>query len=126
MIDSKYNPREIEESAQSFWADQRVFESIEDQKKASETWDNAHWHAKLFYKSLLDSGVGKEQARAILPLSQYTEVYWTASFQAIMNFIELRYEKTAQVEIQEYAKVLLDMVEELFPEVTAAWKETWK
>ena len=33
MIDSKYNPREIEESAQSFWADQRVFESIEDQKK---------------------------------------------------------------------------------------------
>ena len=100
--------------------------AIEDQKKASETWDNAHWHAKLFYKSLLDSGVGKEQARAILPLSQYTEVYWTASFQAIMNFIELRYEKTAQVEIQEYAKVLLDMVEELFPEVTAAWKETWK
>ena len=100
--------------------------AIEDQKKASETSDNAHWHAKLFYKSLLDGGVGKEQARAILPLSQYTEVYWTASFQAIMNFIELRYEKTAQVEIQEYAKVLLDMVEELFPEVTAAWKETWK
>ncbi|MAJ29866.1 MAG: leucine--tRNA ligase [Gammaproteobacteria bacterium] len=32
-MDSKYNPREIEESAQSFWADQRVFESIEDQKK---------------------------------------------------------------------------------------------
>ena len=100
--------------------------AVKDQKKALETWDNAHWHAKLFYKSLLDGGVGKEQARAILPLSQYTEVYWTASFQAIMNFIELRYEKTAQVEIQEYAKVLLDMVEELFPEVTAAWKETWK
>ena len=33
MIDSKYNPREIEESAQSFWADQRVFESREDQNK---------------------------------------------------------------------------------------------
>ena len=33
MIDSKYNPREIEESAQSFWVDQRVFESREDQNK---------------------------------------------------------------------------------------------
>ena len=33
MIDSKYNPREIEESAQSYWEDQRVFESIEDQEK---------------------------------------------------------------------------------------------
>ena len=33
MIDSKYNPREIEESAQNYWEDNRVFESIEDQKK---------------------------------------------------------------------------------------------
>ena len=33
MIDSKYNPREVEESAQSYWEDQRVFESIEDQEK---------------------------------------------------------------------------------------------
>lgn len=33
MIDSKYNPKEIEDSAQSYWEDQRVFESKEDQKK---------------------------------------------------------------------------------------------
>lgn len=33
MIDSKYNPREIEESAQNYWEDKRVFESIEDQEK---------------------------------------------------------------------------------------------
>ena len=78
------------------------------------------------YKHMIEAGMAKEQARCILPLTLYTEVYWTASFQAIMNFIELRYEKTAQIEIQEYAKVLLDIVEELFPEVTAAWKETWK
>ena len=38
-----------------------------------------------------------------------------------MNFIELRYEKTSQWEIQEYAKVLLDIVTELFPETTKAW-----
>ena len=33
MIDSKYNPREIEESAQNYWEDERVFESVEDQEK---------------------------------------------------------------------------------------------
>ena len=97
--------------------------AVKDQKKSLETWNNAHWHAELFYKSLLDSGVGKEQARAILPLSQYTEVYWTASFQAIMNFIELRNEGTAQWEIQEYARVLLDCMSEVFPETTKIWSE---
>jgi len=95
--------------------------AVEDQETAKHHWDVAMFHAKEQYDKLLKMGVGKEQARGILPLNQYTEVYWTASFQAIMNFIELRYEKTSQWEIQEYAKVLLDIVTELFPETTKAW-----
>jgi thymidylate synthase (FAD) len=75
------------------------------------------------YHQLLDMGVGKEQARAILPLNQYTEVYWTASFQAVMNFIELRNEKTSQWEIQEYAKVMLEQMKEVFPKTTKIWSE---
>ena len=95
--------------------------AVKDQDAAKHHWDVAMFHVKEQYKKLLDMGVGKEQARGILPLNQYTEVYWTASFQAIMNFIELRYEKTSQWEIQQYAKVLLDIVTELFPETTKAW-----
>jgi len=52
---------------------------------------------------MLELGIAKEEARIILPLNQYTEVYWTASFQAIMNFIELRDDPHAQFEIREYA-----------------------
>jgi len=74
---------------------------------------------------LLKNGVAKEQARAILPLSQYTEVYWTASFQAIMNFIELRDESTAQWEIQQYAKVMKDMMFEIYPKTTKIWSEIY-
>jgi len=81
------------------------------------------FHANQQYQKLLDMGVGKEQARAILPLNQYTEVYWTASFQAIMNFIELRNEKTSQWEIQEYAKVLLEQMKEVYPKTTELWSE---
>ena len=56
-------------------------------------------------------------------MNQYTEVYWTASFQAIMNFIELRNEKTSQWEIQEYARALLRCMYETFPKITEIWAE---
>ena len=95
--------------------------AVEEQDVARHHWETAMFHIDTQYKKLLQMGVGKEQARAILPLNQYTEVYWTAFFQAVMNFIELRNEKTSQWEIQEYAKVLLDIVTELFPETTKAW-----
>ena len=79
------------------------------------------------YDALLMKGVAKEQARILLPLSQYTQVWWTASFQSIMNFIELRDEPTSQVEIQEYARALKTIMLDVFPETTQLWSETyWK
>ena len=77
----------------------------------------------MYDRLINDLGVAKEQARVILPLSQYTEVYWTASFQAIMNFIELRNEKTSQIEIQEYAKAMLKITHDTFPKITEIWAE---
>ena len=97
--------------------------AVDEQDVAKHHWNMALFHMKEQYQKLLDMGVGKEQARAILPLNQYTEVYWTASFQAIMNFIELRNEKTSQWEIQEYAKVLLELMHETFPKITGIWAE---
>ena len=96
---------------------------VENQEDAQKLWMDAHWYVVGFYNDLLEMGMAKEQARAILPLSQYTEVYWTASFQAVMNFIELRNEKTSQWEIQEYAKVLLEQMKEVFPKTTELWSE---
>ena len=97
---------------------------IQQQELADFVWDSTIRSVKEAYDSLLKLGVAKEQARAILPLSQYTEVYWTASFQAIMNFIELRDEKTSQWEIQEYAKVMKKLMLDVFPETTEIWAET--
>ena len=96
---------------------------VEIQSDAQKLWMDAHWYVVGFYNDLLEMGMAKEQARAILPLSQYTEVYWTASFQAVMNFIELRNEKTSQWEIQEYAKVMLNLMKETFPKITEIWSE---
>jgi len=100
---------------------------IEDQKQGYFLWEKGLHQIQEIYKELLELGVAKEQARAILPLSQYTQVWWTASFQSIMNFIELRNETTAQWEIQQYAKVLKEIMLEIYPETTKIWEEVyWK
>tara|TARA_B100000900_G_C20566606_1_gene711401 strand:+ start:75 stop:542 length:468 start_codon:yes stop_codon:yes gene_type:complete len=96
---------------------------IELQELADFIWNSTLKGTTDAYKSLLKLGVAKEQARAMLPLSQYTEVYWTASFQSVMNFVELRDEKTSQWEIQEYAKVIKELCLTSFPKITKLWLE---
>jgi thymidylate synthase (FAD) len=79
------------------------------------------------YDKMISAGMAKEQARIVLPLSQYTQVWWTASFQSIMNFIELRDEPTSQWEIREYARALKTIMLDVFPETTKLWSEEyWK
>ena len=97
---------------------------IEEQSKANQYWKEAQDKSVDSYNKLLKIGVAKEQARSILPLTVYTKVWWTASFQSIMNFVDLRDEKTAQWEIQQYAKVLKEIMLEVFPETTQLWSET--
>lgn len=99
--------------------------SIENQDSANEVFKKGMEDALEAYRKLLDLGVAKEQARTILPLNQYTEVYWTASFQAIMNFIDLRDEPTAQWEIREYAKALRELMLEIYPETTKIWFDVY-
>ena len=104
-------------------ASEGILTEIENER-AIHAYDVALTTTKNMYERLVTHyGIAKEQARIIIPLSQYTEVYWTASFQAIMNFIELRNEKTSQVEIQEYAKVMLELMKETFPKITEIWSE---
>ena len=88
-------------------------------------WRTAQNNTIETYNKLLDMGVAREQARSILPLTVYTKVWWTASFQSMMNFIELRDEATSQVEIQEYARALKKIVLTLFPESSKLWSEIY-
>lgn len=87
-------------------------------------WDSMD-QAFTNYKRLVDAGVCIEQARCVLPLSLYTQVYWTASLQALFNFIELRTESHAQAEIQEYARIVRRLTWLCFPETCKAWKDVY-
>ena len=99
--------------------------SVKEQEEATETYAEAIQVGKHYYEKLLELGVAKEQARIMLPLSQYTECYWTASFQAIVNFIELRDENSAQWEIREYAKALKKLLLEIYPKTATIWSEIY-
>tara|TARA_B100000029_G_scaffold41066_1_gene38221 strand:- start:1445 stop:2140 length:696 start_codon:yes stop_codon:yes gene_type:complete len=98
---------------------------VDNQKHMKQLWTISQQNVISAYKEMLKGGMAKEQARSILPLTLYTKVWWTASFQSVMNFIELRDEPTSQVEIQDYAKAMKEIMLECFPETTKLWGEIY-
>lgn len=67
------------------------------------------------YKDMLEAGICREQARMILPVNIYTEIYSTWDLHNLMHFFRLREDSHAQAEIREYAKAMKNIVKELFP-----------
>lgn len=88
---------------------------VNHRESARLAYETACKHAVAEYKNLLSLGVCREQARCILPLGLYSEVYWTTSLQAVAHFIRLRSEGHAQWEIQQYAHAVRALVETTFP-----------
>lgn len=66
--------------------------------------------AKENYKTLVDMGVSKEQARTILPLNLNTEFIWTGSFLAFMHMCDLRLKDDTQKETRGLVKEMLQQV----------------
>ncbi len=56
------------------------------------------------YEELVELGVARELARAVLPVGAYTEFYWTVNARSLMNFLSLRNAEAAQREIRRYAE----------------------
>lgn len=87
----------------------------EHRERAAAAYLEACRQSVAHYRELLELGVCKEQARCVLPLGLYSEVYWTVSLQAVAHFIRLRSDSHAQWEIQQYAAAVREMVEQVYP-----------
>ena len=74
-----------------------------------------HGQSRYLYNRRLAAGVAKEQARKDLPLSTYTEAYWKCDLHNIFNFLRLRMDSHAQLEIRSYANAMAGIVKQLFP-----------
>lgn len=68
------------------------------------------------YEDAIASGICAEQARLFLPAyGMYVKYYWTASLQSVCHFLNQRLAHDSQVEIQMYAKAVLELIKPLFP-----------
>lgn len=75
------------------------------------------------YNYLVERGVAKEIARLVIPVGTFTEFYWTVNARALMNFLSLRTDPSAQREIQDYALLVEQIFSELMPVTYEAWRE---
>jgi thymidylate synthase (FAD) len=73
------------------------------------------------YERMLEQGVAKEVARAVLPLSTYTKYYWSCNPRSLMHFCGLRNHESAQFEIRQYAAAAESFLERLMPVTYAAF-----
>lgn len=68
------------------------------------------------YEQAIHDNVCAEQARLFLPAyGLYVRYYWSASLQSVAHFIKQRLASDSQVEIQAYAKAVLELARDKFP-----------
>jgi thymidylate synthase (FAD) len=99
------------------------FEPVDDETRAAAQREIREQGERAFqaYERLLEQGVAKEVARAVLPLSTYTKYYWSCNPRSLMHFCGLRNNESAQFEIQQFAAAAESFLERLMPITHAAF-----
>jgi thymidylate synthase (FAD) len=100
-----------------------TFEPVDDetaQRARREIVENAT-RAFAAYERMLEQGVAKEVARAVLPLSTYTKYYWSCNPRSLMHFCSLRNHEAAQFEIRQFAAAAETFLERTMPITHAAF-----
>ena len=96
---------------------------VDDQDGITQEYNEIIDRVLAFYHKLCGLGVAKEQARCVLPFGTYSECVWTTSFQAVMNFLDLRLDPHAQQEVRAYAHAIRGLVQEAVPVLYQCWAE---
>jgi len=92
-----------------------VTEKYNGHEAVSECFELQCHTALHMYKSMVESGIGREMARMILPQNLYTRCYSCWDLNNLIKFLKLRDHPHAQWEIQEYAKAMKEITREHFP-----------
>jgi thymidylate synthase (FAD) len=82
-----------------------------------------HVAARKLYELRLKLGIAKEQARKDLPLSTYTRAYWKCDLHNIFNFLRLRMDGHAQLEIRQFANCMFEIVKQICPVACEAFED---
>lgn len=75
------------------------------------------------YKHLIACNWPRELARMCLPVSTYSRMFATVDLHNLLHFLNLRLHPHAQLEIQVYAKAILELITPQVPVTIASWRE---
>ncbi|MFL5927740.1 MAG: FAD-dependent thymidylate synthase [Gaiellaceae bacterium] len=101
------------------------FEPVSDElaEETRQELDALYKEAYATYARLVEKGVARELARAVMPVGAYTQFYWTVNARALMNFVSLRNAEFAQREIRRYAEAVETFFAREMPVTHAAFLE---
>ena len=68
-------------------------------------------------------GIARELARTVLPVSNYTELYWSQNLHNMMHLMKLRMDPHAQYEIRVFAEALYQLIQPIYPNAIEAFDD---
>lgn len=98
-------------------------ELMEGQMDWAGLFNEAYEECLFNYNVAIELGMCPEQARLLLPQGTEVNWYWTGSLSAYARFYKQRTDSHAQVEIQELAKMVGEIIQPLFP---VSWEQLTK
>ena len=78
------------------------------------------------YAEMLSLGIAKEVARTVLPMGMFTQSYWTVNARALMNFLSLRTDENAQLDIRKFAEAVEILFSKEMPVTYKSWIDNGK
>jgi thymidylate synthase (FAD) len=131
------DPERISDEGIDYYVPDKFFKQAEDNRQASSDeevitekgyspdyyYRLANEQALSIYRSLIDRGVTREQARNVLPLSVYTKWIWKNDLHNTLHFLNLRLGEGAQPEIRQYAQAMVDIMKVHLPVIMELWEE---
>ena len=76
------------------------------------------------YKNAIESGMKREDARALLPLSTRTRFLWLVNLRELLHIAEERLTPAAQSMTREIVHTMGDLAGMVFPNVIEYWQKT--
>lgn len=119
-----YNPTEFRQRVEGSKPGAYAFEKWTGNQKQAQSLNMRHYQDSVdLYNHYVDNGMATEQARLVLPVALYSEMYWTTNARSLMNFLSLRNEQNAQWEIRQYAAVVESIFGFYMPVTAEAFRD---
>jgi thymidylate synthase (FAD) len=90
-------------------------ELLEDAESFLQSFKDEQFEMYDNYEEYIQGGMAKEMARINLPLSIYTEWYWTIDLHNLFHFLKLRMDSHAQYEVRVYADAKYNLIKDIVP-----------